>query len=176
MKTATTRCGACSMPLGPGTRPGLMVVKRNAPWSSVEMFFLLIVGMRVLAVRIRLPDFDQSVTDTDALAIEQPPFDRHPLALDAARGDVARGEPVEPDVEIRPDRLAGARVQAHIRAPSAWHRGRAARCRSGRRVPIPERCSPSRTPRSGECALSGRISSCTLGRTPAAGLPENTSA
>src|SRR2546422_2277127 len=37
MKTATTRCGACSMPPGPGTRPGLMVVKRNAPWSSVGM-------------------------------------------------------------------------------------------------------------------------------------------
>src|SRR5438105_6174257 len=37
MKTATTRCGACSMPPGPGTRPGLMVVKRNAPCSSVGM-------------------------------------------------------------------------------------------------------------------------------------------
>src|SRR5437762_4943218 len=130
----------------------------------------------VLAVRIRLPDFDQAVAYTDALAIEQPPFDRHPLALGAARGDVARGEPVEPDVEIRPHRLVAARVQAHVSAPSAWHRGRAARCRSGRRAPIPERYSPSRTPRSGECALSGRRSSCTSGRTRAAGLPENTSA
>src|SRR2546426_10341970 len=126
--------------------------------------------MRVLAVRIRLPDFDQAVAYTDALAIEQPPFDRHPLALGAARGDVARGEPVEPDVEIRPDRLVAARVQAHVSAPSAWHRGRAARWRSGRRAPIPERCSPRRTPRSGECAPSGRGSRWTSGRTLAAGL------
>src|SRR5712691_1316172 len=37
MKTATTRCGACNVAPGPGTRPGLMVVKRNAPWSSVGM-------------------------------------------------------------------------------------------------------------------------------------------
>src|SRR5207302_1795617 len=35
MKTATTRCGACSTPPGPGTRPGLMVVKRNAPRPTV---------------------------------------------------------------------------------------------------------------------------------------------
>src|SRR5882762_9560517 len=148
----------------------------EAPESALELFFLLVRGMRVLAVRIRLPDFDQAVAYADALAIEQPPFDRHPLALGAARGDVARGEPVEPDVEIRPDRLAAARVQAHVNAPSAWHRGRAARCRSGTPAPIPERCSPSRTPRPGERALSDRRSSCTSGRTPAAGLPENTSA
>src|ERR1700752_364754 len=130
--------------------------------------------MRVLAVRIRLPDFDQAVAYTDALAIEQPPFDRHPLALGGARGDIARGEPVEPDVEIRADRLAAARVEAHLSSPSAWQRGRAARCRSGRRAPIREQCSPSRTPRSSGCALSGRRSSCTSGRTPAADLPENT--
>src|SRR5256884_1772593 len=37
MKTATTRCGACNVAPGPGTRPGLMVEKRNAPWSSVGM-------------------------------------------------------------------------------------------------------------------------------------------
>src|SRR6266704_571735 len=37
MKTATTRCGACNVAPGPGTRPGLTVVKRNAPWSSVGM-------------------------------------------------------------------------------------------------------------------------------------------
>src|SRR2546426_1038596 len=37
MKTATTRCGACNVAPGPGTRPGLMVAKRNAPWSSVGM-------------------------------------------------------------------------------------------------------------------------------------------
>src|SRR5438876_118317 len=37
MKSATTRCGACNVAPGPGTRPGLTVVKRNAPWSSVGM-------------------------------------------------------------------------------------------------------------------------------------------
>src|SRR5438309_4530210 len=131
--------------------------------------------MRVLAVRIRLPDLDQAVIHTDAVPIEQPSFDRHALTFHAARGDVGRGEPVEPDMEIRPDRLAGARVQAHVSAPSAWQRGRAARCRSDRPVPIAEWYSPSRTPRPGECALSGRRSSCTSGRTPAADLLESTS-
>src|SRR5229473_2738642 len=116
--------------------------------------------MRVLAVRIRLPDFDQAVTDTDALAIEQPSFDRHPLALGAACGDVARGEPVEPDVKIRPDRLAAARVQAHVSAPSAWQRGRAARSRSGRPAPIPERCSTSKTARNGYAPGARRCSDC----------------
>src|SRR5207302_6775860 len=85
----------------------------KAPESALERLFLLVLGMRVLAVRICLPDFDQAITDTDALAIEQPPFDRQALALGAARGDLARGEPVEPDMEKRPDRLARARVQAH---------------------------------------------------------------
>src|SRR5260221_6872744 len=35
MKTDTTRCGAWSLPPGPGTRPGLIVLKRNAPRASV---------------------------------------------------------------------------------------------------------------------------------------------
>ena len=37
MKTVTTRCGACIAPFGPGTDPGLTVVKRNAPLGSVMM-------------------------------------------------------------------------------------------------------------------------------------------
>src|SRR5574341_400876 len=37
MKTVTDRWGAWSLPLGPGTRPGLMVVKRKLPLSSVGM-------------------------------------------------------------------------------------------------------------------------------------------
>src|SRR5258708_32602750 len=112
--------------------------------------------MRVLALRIRLPDFDQAVTYTDAFAIEQPSFDRHPLALGAARGDVARGEPVEPDVKIRPDRLAAARVQAHVSAPSAWQRRPAATWRNGRPVPIPGPGSPRPTPKTSESVRSGR--------------------
>src|SRR4051794_34544923 len=36
MKIVTERCGACSLPPVPGTRPGLIVLKRNAPLSSVS--------------------------------------------------------------------------------------------------------------------------------------------
>ena len=35
MNTRTTRCGACTVPPGPGTGPGLIVVRRNVPSSSV---------------------------------------------------------------------------------------------------------------------------------------------
>src|SRR6516164_2471145 len=35
MNTETTMCGACSFPSGPGTRPGLMVVKRKVPSRAV---------------------------------------------------------------------------------------------------------------------------------------------
>src|SRR5437879_13644080 len=80
-----------------------LVVGRDAaeaPESALQPLFLLVLGMRVLAVRIRLPDFDQAVAYAHALAVEQPPFDRHPLALGAARGDVARAEPVQPGVDV----------------------------------------------------------------------------
>src|SRR6185503_1766707 len=36
MKIVISRCGACSRPSGPGTRPGLTVRKRNVPESSVS--------------------------------------------------------------------------------------------------------------------------------------------
>ena len=37
MNTPTTRWGACGRPFGPGTAPGLMVVNRKTPRSSVGM-------------------------------------------------------------------------------------------------------------------------------------------
>src|SRR6478736_3599605 len=36
MKMVTLRCGACTLFARPGTRPGLMVLKRKAPCSSVS--------------------------------------------------------------------------------------------------------------------------------------------
>src|SRR5258706_7879186 len=35
MNTTATRCGACSTPPGPGSRPGLIVASRNMPLLSV---------------------------------------------------------------------------------------------------------------------------------------------
>src|SRR5258708_3342155 len=68
--------------------------------------------MRVLAVRIRLPDFDQAVAYTDALAIEQPPFDRHSLALAAAPADGPLAHPAEPDMQLRPAPSVGGAMAA----------------------------------------------------------------
>src|SRR5580765_5832688 len=139
MKTETTRCGACSLPPGPGTRPGLMVLKRNAPRASVGMrpkplkplqrLFLFVIRMRVPAVGVRLPDLHHAVVDPGVVAVEQSPLDRHPLALDLRAGQIARDEPGEADVKVRADGLVAARVEFPHRfiAPSASPRVRAGR-------------------------------------------------
>src|SRR3954469_8135325 len=89
----------------------------ETPEAALEPLLLGVLGMRVLACCIGLPDFDHAVVHGGAIAVEQPSLDRDPLAPHPGPGDLRRDEPGEADVQIRPDRLVGARVEAH--RPSA---------------------------------------------------------
>ena len=128
MKIVTLRCGACSPPPGAGTRPGLIVreakaavvVGRHASESfeaGLERLVLLVVGMRVSAVRVRLPDLDERVTDGLAVGVDDAPLDDDLLAADARSDEVVGDEPIEPDVQERPDRLRGCRSAGSCAPP-----------------------------------------------------------
>src|ERR1019366_6595909 len=68
-KMQTTICGACGLPLGPGTDPGLMVSKTKSPALSVA------ARMGVAALGVGLPDFDHGVVDRQAVAVEHAALD-----------------------------------------------------------------------------------------------------
>src|SRR6185436_8525465 len=80
--------------------------------AALEGFVLVVLGIRILARGVRLPDLDQAVVPTHAVAVDQPAGDRDALAFHPAPGDVARGEPVETDVQVGADGLMAARVEA----------------------------------------------------------------
>ena len=98
MNTATSRCGACGTPRGPATQPGLMVVKRNTPFSSVahapetfearrQRLVLRVIGMGIFSVRVCLPDFEDGIVDGLAVAVDNAAVDRDLFAraADGAR-------------------------------------------------------------------------------------------
>src|SRR5689334_6401964 len=99
---------------GSGYAPGLdgpeaesaLGVGRDASEASpalLERLLLRIFGVRVLAGGVRLPDLDQAVVHALAVAVHEAPLHGDALAFDAAPGDVARDEPVQPDVQVRAD-------------------------------------------------------------------------
>src|SRR4030095_12007641 len=85
---------------------------KTAP-AALERLVLRVLGVRVFARGVGLPDLDQPVVHASAVAVDQPAGDGEALALHPAPGDVARGEPVEPDVQVRADGLMAAGVEAH---------------------------------------------------------------
>src|SRR5262249_36331709 len=81
--------------------------------ALLQRLFLRVLGMRVLALRVRLPDLDHSVADADAITVEELSGDRDALALHALAGDVARDEPIKADMVGRADGLVAAREETH---------------------------------------------------------------
>ena len=148
----------------------------EAPESLVERLFLHVVGMRILAVRVGLPSLNHGIVDRLAVAIEHAAADRHTLAIDADGRNLGDLRVLENNRAERPYRLRSRHEQAHLNAPSAWRRARAARYRSGSRARIRAPCSPSRTRRSGAGGHARQARSCTSDRIRAADRPENTSA
>src|ERR1700674_3081798 len=76
---------------------GALGIRRNASKAAeamLERFLLPVFGVRILAVRIGLPDLDQPVAHARTVAIEKPALDRNTLAADVGCGNVAREEPV----------------------------------------------------------------------------------
>ena len=101
-----------------------MVVKRKPPLASVGMrpkprqpfssgFFCGSSGCAYLPAALACQISIRPSFTPAAVAVDQAPGDRDALALDARAGDVARGEPVEADVQVRADGLVAAGEQAH---------------------------------------------------------------
>src|SRR6185503_19920633 len=81
--------------------------------ALLQRLLLRVLRVRVLAFGVGLPDLDQAVVYAHAVAVDETPGDRDAFALDAFAGDVARDEPVEPDVQVRADGLVAAREKTH---------------------------------------------------------------
>src|SRR6185295_16769095 len=55
---------------------------------GLERFVLRVFGMRIAAVRVRLPDFDQRIADAVAVGVDDPPLYDESLAADAGTGNI----------------------------------------------------------------------------------------
>ena len=139
-----------------------------------------VVGMGIAAVRVRLPDFDESVGDGLAVAVDDAAFDRDFLAAGSpapARSSVTShvspmcryGPTVCDDVVSR--LMVFFQVGRKVICPSAFLHGRAARCRIVAQRLLREWSCPSRTPRPGAGVPAHRECSCTSGRIRAADRP-----
>jgi hypothetical protein len=94
---------------------------------AIDLLLLRILGMRVLAGGVRLPDFEQRVRDRCAIAVGDTALDADRLALGfAAIGEVGPGGVLEAETEEGPHRLRGRGYPLH----RAFSTGVAARPRS----------------------------------------------
>jgi hypothetical protein len=69
-----------------------------------------ILRMRVLAVRVRLPDLHHRVVHGRAIGVDDAALEREALAADAFGREVLVDEPGHPDVQVRTDGLGGRGV------------------------------------------------------------------
>jgi hypothetical protein len=115
IKIVTLRWGCLHAACGRGNASGLdrreakaaVVGGRDASESretGLERFVLRVFGMRIAAVRVRLPDFDQRIADAVAVGVDDPALDTNLSPLTARTGKSC-DEPVETDVEKRSRRL-----------------------------------------------------------------------
>jgi hypothetical protein len=79
----------------------------------IKGLWLTVLRMRVLAVRIGLPNLQKSIRHWDAIAVENAAFDPDPLAGNTLLGKVVLNEPVQPNLEKWSDGLRGGRLQAY---------------------------------------------------------------
>src|SRR5690349_22231907 len=96
---------------------GAAIVGRDTAESAkalVQALFLAVLRMRVLAEGVCLPNLDQAVVDRRTVAVEQAALHRDALARHAGGRDVSRGEPGQPDVQIRADGLTACGVETHV--------------------------------------------------------------
>src|SRR5687767_12997330 len=80
--------------------------------SAVERLRLRVLGARILAVAVRLPDLQRRVVHRSSLAVDDAPLDAHAISGHALRRKVLDHHPFQPDAKIRADGLRGARAQA----------------------------------------------------------------
>ena len=107
MNTMRLMCGACS----PSTLPGLTVSKMNLLSASVPVpkrpkprnFWFdaaQVGGMRVAAFRVRLPDFDHSVRDRLAGAVEHAAHNTDTLSAARVIAQITGCDAVKADSHI----------------------------------------------------------------------------
>src|SRR5438105_631469 len=80
----------------------------------IERLVLRIIRMRVASMRVRLPDFDDGVADRDAVGIDDPALDRHPVSANAFAREIVGDKPRKTDVEIRTNRLRRRGFEPHV--------------------------------------------------------------
>src|SRR5271165_7468766 len=78
--------------------------------SRFQKLRLCVLRMRVLALRIGLPDLQHCIWHRHTVAIENAPLDRNPLAGDSLSGEIVLFEPPQPDLEIGSNGLPGGRL------------------------------------------------------------------
>jgi hypothetical protein len=80
--------------------------------SGLDGLGLLVVGMVVLSVRVRLPDFNDSIGHRSAIAIQNSSLKHHSLACDLGARHIDAIETVEADPKEWPDSLRTGRLKA----------------------------------------------------------------
>src|SRR6202041_1085431 len=93
------------------------LVGRNATIpaeSGLQWLAPPILRMRVLAMRIRLPHFHQSIRDPNSVAINHAPLNRDALTGHPFAGQVVTVQPLHAEFEKRANRLRSSRSHSHL--------------------------------------------------------------
>src|SRR3954470_21409277 len=119
-----------------------IVINRHAAEAGEprrKRLVLGIVGMRVSAMLVRLPNFENGIIDGLAIAIQNAPPNQHFSGRLCGWREVVDVERFESDAEVGAYSLRCGGGQVHVTCPAASHYARATQCRSDipARAPAP---------------------------------------